>query len=117
MLTFLLMRLTELFFPQSLLLLGTVFHFVFELRLVFLFLFHVRHQLSLELDLGFLLLKLSGSLIVQLILKLLLDLSFLLLSLLALLTDLLLVFFSLIVYDLSPFILWEHGRAIDAQVN
>ena len=105
MLTFPLMRLTQLFFSQGLLLLRTVFHFVFELCLTLFFLFHVRYELSLELDLGFLLLELSGALIVQLVFKLLLHPSFLLLSLLALLADLLLVFFSLVVDYLNPFIL------------
>ncbi len=105
MLTFPLMRITQLFLPQGLLLLGTVFHFVFELCLVLLFFSHVRHQLSLELDLGFLFLELSGALIVQLVFELLLHPSFLLFSLLALLSDLLLVFFSLVVDYLNPLIL------------
>ena len=91
--------------------------FISQGSFIFLFLFHVCHQLSLELDLGFLFLKLSSAFIVELVFKLLLHASFLFLSLLALLADFFLIFLSLEVDDLDPFILWKHGGAIDTQVN
>ena len=79
-----------------------------------LFFFHSRHQLCLKVKFGFPFLLLSGALIIQLSLELLLHLALLLFALLAFFADLLLVKFALIVNDFSPLILREHGGPVDA---
>lgn len=108
-----LLYLFELFISERLLVRCAVAHFILKPCLILLLLPKISHQLCLKLDLGISFLLLSGAFVIQLIFKLLLHSPFLFFFLLALLADLLFIFLSLVVYDLSPLILREHGSAID----
>jgi len=110
------LRLFELVLSKGLLLEGPGAKLVLKGRLALLLFFQVRHQLGIMLNFCLLLLLLPVPLLVKLRFKLLLHPSLLFIALFTFLAQLLLVHLSLVVDDLGPLILREHGGAIDAQI-
>ena len=110
------LRFFELVLSKGLLLEGPGAKLVLKGRLALLLFFQVRHQLGIMLNFCLLLLLLPVPLLVQLRFKLLLHPSLLFIALFTFLAQLLLVHLSLVVDDLGPLILREHGGAIDAQI-
>ena len=78
---------------------------ILQVRLAFLLIFKVRHQLDIVLNFGLLLLLLPAPLLVQLCFKFVLHPSLLFIALFTLLAHLFLVHLSLVVNDLRPLIL------------